>query len=204
MRKDDGSIQDRRVPPASKADAAKVQGGPATARMTAYYLLLTGEVSRLTENTAETRRAFYERARIVLMSQLQGRDSPISQADAESERRAFENAVAKVEAEVIERRDEAPRSILPERFHDAPGIQVVAVPPLKAVLDQKLKLALSAASPPAAARGERTDSDHAGLAAPITRQAGEVHSRLQAMIQAARYHGVELDRERIQAVTRGV
>ena len=193
MRKDDGSIQDRRVPPATKADAAKMQGGPATAKMNAYHHLLTGEVSRLTENTAETRRALYERARILLISQLKGRDSPLSQADAESERRAFENAVVKVEADVVERREEAPRPILPERFHDAPGIQVVAVPPLKAVLDQKVKLAPSTGSPPAAARGERAGLDNAGLEAPTTRQAGEVHSRLQAMIQAARYHGVELD-----------
>jgi subfamily B ATP-binding cassette protein HlyB/CyaB len=216
---DEGNIPRRKVPPPTGAVGEKVDHNQMTARMTAYRDFLANEVGRLPENTAEARRALYERARNVLNTRLNSPDFPVPQADADDERRVFLRAVAKVEAEAIEQSKKPPRPVLTERQHGERARKVVAAPRRKvppnglmrraarsilnfcfdAVLDRKIKLAPKANNNsalgvvPAGASQVPESSDRLDLGAATTAQAGQAPLRLQAMVQAARYHGVELD-----------
>ena len=57
--------------------------------MSAYYSLIARAVANLAENTTETRRALYERARTKLVENLEGRDPPFPEAEVRRERLAF-------------------------------------------------------------------------------------------------------------------
>jgi hypothetical protein len=79
--------------------------------MADYYPLIAKAVSGLDRSTGETRRALYERARSALHAQLRGVEPALSEADITRERLALEEAIRKVEAEVVRRsRGEPPRS----------------------------------------------------------------------------------------------
>jgi len=66
--------------------------------MNVYYPLITSAVAALNENTAEGRRAIYERARVILASQV--KESPsITELEIEYERLALEEAIGECEAE---------------------------------------------------------------------------------------------------------
>jgi len=78
--------------------------------MADYYPLIAKAVSGLDRSTGETRRALYERARSALHAQLRGVEPALSEADITRERLALEEAIRKVEAEVVRRsRGEPPR-----------------------------------------------------------------------------------------------
>lgn len=67
--------------------------------MADYHPLIVRAVGGLEQNTAEVRRALYERARTALVAQLRGVDPPLDEADITRERVALEEAIRKVEAE---------------------------------------------------------------------------------------------------------
>ena len=71
--------------------------------MADYLPLITRPVAGLEKNTAETRRALYERARTALVSQLRGGNQPYTESEITRERVALEEAIRKVEAEQLER-----------------------------------------------------------------------------------------------------
>jgi uncharacterized membrane protein YhaH (DUF805 family) len=77
--------------------------------MTDYYPVISHAVTALTENTASTRRALYDRARAALTAQLRMLNhSPVKK---DLERSALEDAINRVEQESIDRQ--------PPAAHDA-------------------------------------------------------------------------------------
>jgi hypothetical protein len=68
--------------------------------MTDYCSLIADAVDGLSRNTAKTRRAVYERARVAQVARLRALDPPISESAIVKERWALENAIRKVEADV--------------------------------------------------------------------------------------------------------
>ena len=64
-----------------------------------YYPLMSEAIAD--KKTGETRRVFYERARLILADKLRKADPPLSEAIIEEERLALENAISKVEADAI-------------------------------------------------------------------------------------------------------
>ncbi len=68
--------------------------------MADYYPLLSRAVGALSDSSAETRRAIYERARKALIGQLQAIQPPIAEADIARETDALDEAIARIEAEI--------------------------------------------------------------------------------------------------------
>ena len=64
-----------------------------------YYPLISEAIGD--KKTSESRRVFYERARVILADKLRKADPPLSEAIIEEERLALENAISKVEADAI-------------------------------------------------------------------------------------------------------
>ena len=180
-----------------------------------YYPLIASAVEdierNIEHNTVDARRALYDRARSALATWARSGNPPPASAEVERQRSALEEAVRHAEDEASRRDrlksaraeradhpfhrteilDGSPHSRLSgvaaeevvsgadtgmpvqmdqlhELFGEAPGIQPV--------LDRARD------TPPAADRGLGSAPGN-----------GRLHCRLQAMIQAARYHGIELD-----------
>jgi hypothetical protein len=66
-----------------------------------YYSILSRAVSALSDNTAHARQHLYEQARVALTSSLLRHDPPMSEADFERERSAFEADITRVEREAF-------------------------------------------------------------------------------------------------------
>lgn len=86
--------------------------------MADYYPVLTRAVAALDPNTAETRRAVYERARQAIVKQLRSYDPPLSESEITKERLGLEEAVRKIEAEhrTASQPPRAPLPPLPDRM----------------------------------------------------------------------------------------
>src|SRR5882724_6462727 len=69
--------------------------------MADYYSLLMGSISALPSSTTETRRELYQRARQVLLRQLQSARPPRAPEEIERQLCAFDNAVAEIEVELM-------------------------------------------------------------------------------------------------------
>ncbi|CAM5210478.1 Histidine kinase OS=Bosea thiooxidans OX=53254 GN=SAMN05660750_02486 PE=4 SV=1 [Bosea thiooxidans] len=67
--------------------------------MADFYPILARAVAGLPDNSPETRRAIYDRARTALVAQLRGLDPPLSEAEIMRERLALDEAVARIEAD---------------------------------------------------------------------------------------------------------
>jgi ATP-binding cassette, subfamily B, bacterial HlyB/CyaB len=72
-----------------------------------YYDRIAGVVTKLHNNTEKTRRAVYERARVLLLTHLTRRNPPHTEAEIERERRTLEEAIRQVEAEASRRQQQA-------------------------------------------------------------------------------------------------
>jgi hypothetical protein len=66
-----------------------------------YYPLVARAVAALEENTAEARRAVYERARSVLRAHLRDHQPTLPPSERMDEMLALENAIRKAEIEAI-------------------------------------------------------------------------------------------------------
>lgn len=77
--------------------------------MADFYPILARAVAGLPDNSPETRRAIYDRARTALVAQLRGLDPPLGEAEIMRERLALDEAVARIEADY----DETPAAPLP-------------------------------------------------------------------------------------------
>jgi hypothetical protein len=82
--------------------------------MADYYPLIARAVAGLPQNTDETRRALYDRARNALVAQLRGRTSMLNEAEIIRERRALDDAIRKVETQVNDKQHTA-ASVFTER-----------------------------------------------------------------------------------------
>src|SRR5476651_1711525 len=78
--------------------------------MADYHPLIASAVSGLEKDTAENRRALYERARAALVAQLRGTAPALEEAEITRERLALEEAIRKVEVESARRAREAPKT----------------------------------------------------------------------------------------------
>lgn len=67
--------------------------------MADYYPLLARALSSLPQNTAEGRKAVFDRARTALLRQLRGVDPPLPEGEITRERLALEEAIRRLEAE---------------------------------------------------------------------------------------------------------
>ncbi|GGE39317.1 hypothetical protein GCM10007276_15790 [Agaricicola taiwanensis] len=78
--------------------------------MADYYPVLSRAIAGLDQNTAETRRAVYERARTAIVKQLRSYDPPLSESDITRERLGLEDAIRRVETEQRSAANPAARS----------------------------------------------------------------------------------------------
>jgi hypothetical protein len=79
-------------------------------KMADYHPLIARAVGGLEKDTAENRRALYERARTALVTQLRSTVPPLEEAEITRERLALEEAIRRVEVESARRAREAPKS----------------------------------------------------------------------------------------------
>ena len=66
--------------------------------MADYYPLLARALDALPDRTPAMRRAVYDRARNALVAQLRSIDPPLSEDDIDTERRALDTAITRLEA----------------------------------------------------------------------------------------------------------
>jgi hypothetical protein len=69
--------------------------------MADYYSLLARAVAALPQSGPDARQAVYERARKALMNQLRSIQPPVAEADIASEGRALDEAIARLELELV-------------------------------------------------------------------------------------------------------
>jgi hypothetical protein len=69
--------------------------------MTDYYPVIARRIAGLKDNTAESRRALYERVETVLVEQLRELDPPLPEPEILRERLSLEDAVRRVEADAV-------------------------------------------------------------------------------------------------------
>src|SRR5690242_7426040 len=67
--------------------------------MADYYQLIARAVSGLPQNTPDTRKAIYDRARRALVNQLRGIQPPVPESGIERESKSLEEAIARLESE---------------------------------------------------------------------------------------------------------
>jgi len=118
--------------------------------MADYYPVLTRAISALESNTAEARRAVYERARQAIVKQLRSYDPPLSESEITKERLSLEEAVRRIEAEAraaAKAASEAPPVSVSPPKPPAPKPPATPVPPSA----PSPAAASPAAAPPASA-----------------------------------------------------
>lgn len=91
--------------------------------MADYYPLLARAVAALPNSTRESRTSIYERARKALLGQLRSLDPPVSAEHLESEGKALDEAIARLEAELAQEdaqevAQEFPQERAQERVHE--------------------------------------------------------------------------------------
>ena len=176
--------------------------------MNVYYPLIASAVAALNENTAEGRRAIYERARVVMASQF--KESPwITELEIERERLALEEAIGECEAEAIRRSRENSFSNLVPRADEQEKLSLDGArpPPSETIAPGAPRESRGAAVSPKLVESNQeqprksSDAPKSPASEPAGDKAGgevPVHPRLGAMLQAAQYHGVELDVKEIR------
>jgi len=90
------------------------------ASMIDYYSLVTNFVSRLDNNTSEARERLYARAQHAIVTQLQARDPPASDAEIMREQRALAAAIHRVEDEASQKRIQDPTASFESARHVPP------------------------------------------------------------------------------------
>jgi subfamily B ATP-binding cassette protein HlyB/CyaB len=178
-----------------------------------YYPLIAGAVEDIGHNNVDARRVLYDRARSALSAWAGSGNPPHSKAEVERQRLALEEAVRYVEAEAC-RRDRlkatGAKRAGGQPFH-RPSAEIPNARP-------RLRRSAAATEETDSGAGVTTKRHQSGElfsdsppgAQPVLDHAHEdssevdrdpvavsgsehLHRRLQAMIQAARYHGIELD-----------
>jgi hypothetical protein len=71
--------------------------------MTDYYPVISRAVAALTENTVNSRRALYDRARAAQTAQLRRLDPPLDTKNFDRQCLALENAINRIEQEITDR-----------------------------------------------------------------------------------------------------
>ncbi|MFG1298099.1 hypothetical protein [Xanthobacter variabilis] len=95
--------------------------------MADYYPLLARAISSLPQNTAEARKAVFDRARTALLRQLRGVDPPLPEGEITRERLGLEEAIRRLEAEYAPQDNEKPE-VAAEPVGEAVAPEPVAPP----------------------------------------------------------------------------
>jgi subfamily B ATP-binding cassette protein HlyB/CyaB len=179
-----------------------------------YYPLIAGAVEDIEHNNVDTRRRLYDRARSALSAWAESGDSPPAKEEAERQRLALEEAVRYVEAEASRRERLKSAHARPAGspvHHSRTKISNVRQRLSRNTAATEGTITGADACTPApthqsrepfsdASSGAQPVLDHVheassdvdrGLAS--ASESGHLHRRLQATIQAARYHGIDLD-----------
>ena len=174
--------------------------------MNVYYPLITSAVAALNENTAEGRQGIYERARIVLASQV--KENPnITELESERERLALEEAIGECEAEAVSRSRENLAPTADGQEKSSLSLEGAGPPPDEASASGAPPESSGASVSPKLITPSREQQSKSSETPKSTasepdgdKTCGEVpvHPRLGAMLQAAQYHGVELDLNEIK------
>ena len=90
--------------------------------MADFYPVLSRAIAGLPEQTAEARRAVYDRAKLVLVTQLRNVDPPISEADIMRQRLALDDVIARIE------RDYQPAGPAPQPVPPVPAAAPISPP----------------------------------------------------------------------------
>jgi subfamily B ATP-binding cassette protein HlyB/CyaB len=178
--------------------------------MNAYYATIAAVVAGL----GEACRAVYERAQTLLLAQLNRHNPSRIKAEIERGRLPPEQAIRRVNAEASGRQQEAPRSnsVFAQRAPDEPPSQQNSAKPTEKAASPAPRgqpLNLAPPRPPEAQSEQTRASEHDAQpgAASADQNSGDppetqpgpadagaaLHPRVQAMIQAGRHQGVELD-----------
>jgi hypothetical protein len=91
--------------------------------MADFYPVLSRAIAGLQEQTPEARRAVYDRAKQVLVTQLRNVDPPVSEADIMRQRLALDDVIARIE------RDYEPADSVPQPVPVAPAPSAPVPPP---------------------------------------------------------------------------
>ena len=182
--------------------------------MNKYYTTIARAVAGLDKN-GKVRRAAYERARAAMFGHLKGRNPPLTKSEIEREHLELEEAIGLVEAETMQRQDaQGPNSIFAAPVPDEPSSHQGSVAPSEKATSptptgqpsnvaplqrpepqSEQKSASEHGARPGSLSAnqnsqDRAETQHAAAGAVVGDQ---LSCRLQAMIQAARYQGIELD-----------
>jgi len=130
--------------------------------MADYYSLLARAVAALPNSAPESRQAVYERARKALFNQLRGIQPPVAEEDIDAEGRALDEAIARLELEVV--REQAGKPALPPR---AAAEKRPAEPEKKPETKKPAKSAEPIAAEPAPAEPPVEQAAAAEKAAPV-------------------------------------
>lgn len=104
--------------------------------MADFYPVLSRAIAGLSDPTPEMRRAIYDRARAVLVSQLRGLDPPLSETDIARERLGLDETIARLEAELASRLVQAQQVPAPAPI-SAPNPTPLHVQDLPSVPEQR-------------------------------------------------------------------
>jgi hypothetical protein len=170
-----------------------------------YDRLIADAVAGLEEDTVDARRDLYDRARKAFAARLVTCNPPLAKTEVQRESQAFEEAIIRVEAQADGqhrlRQPPPGKDSIHEGQVNLPATEMAALsgdrtsaqlPQQHELLSNPLSGALTAMEQ--LHEGE-PDNDPAltPVAETATGEGPPLHSRLQAMLQAARYHGIELD-----------
>jgi ATP-binding cassette subfamily B protein len=175
----------------------------------AYRRVLDRSVALLHRNTVEGRLALYARARSVVAAQFARRNPPAPACEIEREAEALESAIREIEAAagpftqlgaaVASEEKSAARVTAPER--DRVSSRGSALARIGDEANAISVAAIRGATPEESARsafgalpgGKEEQKAAPQSAGKTSLDASRPHTRLQAMLQAARYQGIELD-----------
>lgn len=157
--------------------------------MNIYYPLIARTIEQLERNTAETRRAIYARARAALAAQFKDLGEELPQ-----ESQALEEAIKEIEASALGRAPDEPgtlRVVHGNKKGQGALNEIAGAPPTG------FETAALSSSLEPENDGTRKPED-GGSTNPAGGQADDgppTHPRLTAVLQAAKFHGIELHKE---------
>jgi hypothetical protein len=110
--------------------------------MADYYPLISDAIAALDKKTGEGRRAFYDRARTILLDKLRKADPPLSETIIDQERLALEDAISRVEADATpsEGSLSIPNGIQTQSDHTEEHVRSAALEVAWAQLDAKVQM----------------------------------------------------------------